>query len=453
MRTGLVCVSLLAFVGCGSDPANISPVVQNDAGADSASDVGGDSGACTPNAPPSGYSVVDKSKGTGDSDRGNNVAMAIDENGSPMIAYDADGGVGKQIWYTRWDRNCVGWTPPVLVDEAHDTTATPRGISIAYDRSTHTTGIAYVVRNGDLSSKRAYEVRYASVVPIATPAPVKSAPRDKVTKDAAPLRQAWTDTDPASPETAVIAVQGGVTWVAWEEPFSTGVTSYNEAVQWVKREGSAPWSSPVKIPTPGISNMQLGLVVDGGKHATLSYVVTNDTATTSTVTFHPLDGTAGPSTIMTGVATEGANVVLAIAGEEYVAAIYDHPAGWTTGKPSLFYAHLKGSTWNVVPLNAEKSEEWASMISIAATSDRVAIAAPIAGGSMPGMIGTPKYSLVNPKTDVATLKGPDATYFTGYLRWPGVQIDATKVTIGFGQPTNLGASDTLPPGIAYWREK
>ena len=154
MRRNAWCIGMLAglLAACGSDTTQGGQDMSGNAGgdmtvatADMAVATADMVPACGP--PPSGFSLVVPDPGK--KGVGLHTSLALDEMNDPLIAYDsiAPGGdaMASVLYFTRWGR-CEGkWLSPIMVDTVHDVIGNgDHQVTIAYDASTKTLGIAYI---------------------------------------------------------------------------------------------------------------------------------------------------------------------------------------------------------------------------------------------------------------------------------------------------------------------
>jgi hypothetical protein len=139
---------VIAQAGCSSSPAPADN--GNDSGAVVDSAVPGPDGA--PPAPdaatcamhlPAGFTNVVAS--SSDTDLGDEVSMALDENDDPMFAYLVYSSDNATLEFVRWDPCAGAFTTPMVVDSllTVDNDTGVRQVSLAYDPSTKEIGIAY----------------------------------------------------------------------------------------------------------------------------------------------------------------------------------------------------------------------------------------------------------------------------------------------------------------------
>lgn len=473
-RTALVLASLSlagllgSFVGCSSDPdttpaAPDTGTVSDTGTADTAmAEVATDSetDACAPSAPPKGFTIVDEYEGPSDSaDRGDYSTMALDDDGSPMIAYAIRGTDSVQVMFTRWDRTCGGhWTTPVVVGTPTDLASSSRGLSLAYDKTTKEVGIAYRAQVGPLTGDHHYEIHFASMK----------------------LGGAGTfaDTNIASfipdpsivPGDVALAMGAGKTYVLAATPYVMCVTSGCDAILLTERVGgttgdagtdggSGPdlpgtasgWTAFAKLPAANVVYHSISAAIDSAGQ--LGFVWAQDSASgppTSTIQFQRATG--GPVAVMSGIGTEFANGALAFDGTKPRVAMYMHKADWaTTGDNLWFSASNDGTSWSSpVVIPKDNGEEFGHYVAIAVASGKVVVAANIgagAGDTMPSF-GNPKWAT---STDLTTftVTGANRTDFVGNTNWIQLAIGADgKLQFAFSQPTP-GAM--VKPGLVYYR--
>jgi hypothetical protein len=468
----LSCAGLLgAFVGCSSDPDPAqgtadTGTVSDTATADTASEAADDSGsdACTASAPPTGFTVVDEYKGSADTaDRGDYSTMALDEDGSPMIAYAIRGTDSVQVMFTRWDRSCGGrWVTPIVVGTPTDLASSSRGLSLAYDKTTHEVGIAYRAQVGPLTGDHHYEIHFASMT-------LGGAGTFKDTTIASFIP------DPSIiPSDVSLAMGAGKTYVLAATPYVMCVTSGCDAILLTERVGStgdagtgdaggdsgsgsdlpataAGWTAFAKLPAANVVFHSISAAIDSAGQ--LGFVFAQDSSSgepTSTIRFQRASGAS--VAVMTGIGTEFANGALAFDGTKPRVAMYMHKSDWaTTGDNLWFSASNDGSSWSTpVVVPRDKGEQYGHFVAIAVSSGKVVVAANIggaAGDTMPAF-GNPKYAT---STDLATFTvgGPKRTDFVGNTNWIQLAIGADgKLQFAFSQPTP-GA--LVKPGLVYYR--
>jgi hypothetical protein len=469
-----------AFVGCSSDP-DPTPATEVDSGtvdtgtADVAIDTGSeaatDSGsdACTASAPPKGFTVVDEYKGPSDTaDRGDYSTMALDDDGSPMIAYAIRGTDSVQVMFTRWDRSCGGrWTTPVEVATPTDLASSSRGLSLAYDKTTKEVGIAYRAQVGKLTGTHHYELRFASMFLGGS--------------------EMFVDKLVASfdPETSVVpgnvslAMGAGKAFILAATPYVMCGTSGCDAILLTERttstgdagagdggadtgsadagtggstvpETSSGWSSFAKLPAGHDVDHSISAAVDSAGQLGFVWAQDDDTGPSSTIWFQRATG--APVSIMTGVGTEFANGALAFDGTKPRVAMYMHKTDWaTTGDNLWFSASNDGTSFSTpIVIPKDKGEEYGHYVAIAVGGGKVVVGANIgaaAGDTMPSF-GNPKYAT---STDLTTftVTGPKRTEFVGNTNWLQIAIGAGgELQFAFSQPTP-GA--LVKPGLVYYR--
>ena len=103
--------------------------------------------------PPAGFSTVVKAAKGKEGDFASHIAVALDGNGDPAIAYmvlRAD-DTKAHLHFVAWNRATYQWRPPVRVAVAGsiDAHLDDLGVSLARDASTGTLLIAYQTGDGD----------------------------------------------------------------------------------------------------------------------------------------------------------------------------------------------------------------------------------------------------------------------------------------------------------------
>lgn len=148
MRVLLVWLALAAGAGCGPRVRIIS-----DAGVDAGEDGGVDAGRDAGVDPPAGYSVAVEQPAATSARLGTSLAMSLDQNDQPMLAYyhEDPNGDGVQLdtrlVFTRWDGVSNKWEEPRTVEVVGSALSMypyHRQISLARDSSTGRLGIAYL---------------------------------------------------------------------------------------------------------------------------------------------------------------------------------------------------------------------------------------------------------------------------------------------------------------------
>jgi hypothetical protein len=466
-----------AFVGCSSDPeptqgtadtGTTADTATADVDVDTGSEVATDSGsdACTASAPPKGFTVVDEYKGPSDTaDRGDYSTMALDDDGSPMIAYAIRGTDSVQVMFTRWDRSCGGhWTTPVEVAAPTDLASSSRGLSLAYDKSTKEVGIAYRAQVGKLTGTYHYEIRFASMF--------LGGSEMFVDKQVASF-------DPATsvvPGNVSLAMGAGKTFILAGTPYVMCGTSGCDAILLTERTSSAGdagtgdsgtdsgsgdggstvpptssgWSSFAKLPAGHDVDHSISAAIDGAGQLGFVWAQDDDSVPSSTIWFQRASG--APVAVMTGTGTEFANGALAFDGTKPRVAMYMHKTDWaTTGDTLWFSASNDGASFSTpIVIPKDKGEQYGHFVAIAVGGGKVVVGANIgaaAGDTMPSF-GNPKYAT---STDLTTftVTGPKRTEFVGNTNWLQIAIGADgKTQFAFSQPTP-GA--LVKPGLVYYR--
>jgi len=242
----LAAAAVFAAAGCASASAGAGA----DAGGDTATPVesgpgdalatdGSDAGGCAQHLP-AGFSQVVASQtvanaSTGDSN-GRSVAMALDENDDPMVAYvDTGDGTNESIMFVRWDPCAGTFATPIKVDGDHAFGGSI-DVALAYDPSTKEVGIAYV--RGDTYNN--WADGFAEVFLATMKAPATTFTTQMLSLayvDACPGTVgpvAWSAASPA------IAMQGGKIFVAYAQSKAAG---YSAPLAWFLSSTSAG-SSP-----------------------------------------------------------------------------------------------------------------------------------------------------------------------------------------------------------------
>lgn len=146
---------LVAFACTSSNSNNNSGGATFDAGI-SPTDAGASSGDGAPapdaatcnQAPPSGTITLAAAQVASAKAYGQETALALDENGDPLVAFSS-GGSGGQLFFFRWDRCAGAFTTPVVVDAVGiaarevDENQPAREVSIARDPKSGAIAIAY----------------------------------------------------------------------------------------------------------------------------------------------------------------------------------------------------------------------------------------------------------------------------------------------------------------------
>jgi hypothetical protein len=396
------------------------------------------SDACTSAPPPSGFSVLDPGmdQGNGTADRGMHTAMALDADGSPLIAYERVVASGSEVWFTRWDPTCGGrWVKPVKVDSVPHLTDSTRGIDIAYDASNGSIGIAY---RADVTT--AYELRVATLSTGTT------------TWAVTPVIHVDKAASQGGPMAAAIAMANGTIWAAGPASFVTGLSTGDEGILWSKTTGGT-WETTHSLGAPYVLFNDVSLAVDSSGTPALAYAYADSAGTATTIAYTHLDGSSSVD-VIPGVSTD-ATVQLAFDGTKprVAAYIFLAPDWPTTGKVVWFSSSDDGTTWGT-PVNIpnDQGSVFDSYVSLAVgPAGKVAVGAGIGGGDGTATYGTPKYA-TSADLKTFTTVGPALPGFAGETMWMRSAYGSDgKLQIAFYL---INPNDTYVSGegLVYWRE-
>jgi hypothetical protein len=407
--------------------------------------------ACAPAAPPSGFTLVDPGmdKGNGTSDRGLHTALAVDSDGSPLIAYErvipGDGAADtSEVWFTRWDRSCGGrWVSPVKVDAMDHLTDSTRGVDIAYDASSGAIGIAYRAATYTLTPADSfYELRVATLAKGSTTFALSSAFGYHSSDPSAP----------AGPNSAAIAMANGTIWVAGTAGYvGTSCTSNCDGLVWSKTSADGgTWDAPTGIVVPNIVAYGVSLSVDSAGVPAIAY--SHSDSSGGALAYQRLDGTG--IDVVPGVSADSVDLTFDGTKPRLVGLMQQADFG-TTGQALWFASSDDGVTWSApVPVPNDQGDSLDQYPTIAVgPAGKIAVAAAINSSDGTRTYGTPKYSIATDLMSFAT---------TGPAMMSGQSIDYTqwmRAAYGEGGKLQIAFYLSIPTsgyvtgqGLVFWRE-
>jgi hypothetical protein len=439
-------VALAVLAACGPKPKHLPDGGGEDAGEDAGFDAGRPAGQM----PQLGYSV-----GVGASDSGvatNKIgvflAMALDQNDQPMVAYvheDPNSGGVRQadrVEFSRWNGEDEKWQAPKTIEVCGevDDAVPHRQVSLARDAVTGRLGVAYVT-----ASKA---VRLA-------------------TSDDEGVTWSLELASAANPNGHVLgdprlAMAGGTTHLAyWEAGARCAGAQCGTIVYRTRTDASAftTQTAPLTAGGEGNMTMPLALALDSAGKPGLAYFVDSSNSATVTLAFWRPGAGAATAVFDSGTQADATpSVSLAFLGDKPRLAY--HLNGTDPVVQLRYQAALDaaGTNWAApvgIPRNGTvaKPETTRYFQSIAVgPADQVAIVAAFnASLDVPQMCGGPKLARSSDGT-AFTVCSPDGGRFIGYAgTYASVARSSNnKLTIAFLYETTT--SLVLGPGVVIWRE-
>ncbi|MBI3183196.1 MAG: hypothetical protein HYZ28_13750 [Myxococcales bacterium] len=434
----------LALIACGPRPKKVYDGGEEDAG----EDAGVDGGRPAGENPPTGYSVAVEQPATVPATNrlGISVAMALDQNEQPMLAYlheDPNGdGVAQdgRVSFTRWNGVEKKWEDVRTIETVGqvDTSHPHRQVAIARDSSSGKLGIAYLKSGG--------QVRLATSDDEGANWTLETA--SGANPNARPL------TDPA------LGMAGGQTYLAYHEAQRRCAGPACGSVILRSRTGTGAFSDS-EAPLVGGAEAQLPMPIalaldSSGKPGVAYFLHSSASATVALGLWRPAGG-ATKVIDSEGVADATPSVSLAFAGT--LPRLAYHLAGSDPAAQLRFSAatDAAGTSWApavAIPRNGSVSDpegtRWYQ--AVAAQGAKVSIAANFAIATQPSQsCGGPKLARSSNGTDF-TVCSPDGGKVFGFAGlWANLRYSSGgKLTLAFLYDSK--ANPTIRPGVVIWRE-
>lgn len=444
MRSMLVVCLGLAALGCGQRSRPIPDAGDEDAGVDGGSVELRPVGVM----PPTGYSLAaaQSTQLAGSNRIGASVAMALDQNDQPVLAYvyeDPNGdGVTQdtRVEFTRWSGADGGfWEEPRLVEVVGpvDTSHPHRQVSIARDEATGELGIVYVTSAA--TANLALSNDEGATWSLETVSEAGGAVSDPV-----------------------LALRGGVAHLAYHQAAARCSSGNCGAVIYRTRTEQGALTSAQQVPllagTESNPASPISLATDGSGDPALAYFLESSSTSTRTLAFwRPGTSTAAKVADSAGQADANASVSLVFRGE--LAHLAYHLAGDPVTQLYYSVAADEAATQFVVPIgiprngavSSPETTQYYQAISLGSGS-QVAIAANFELATQAlQQCGGPKLAK---STDGAAFSvcSPDGGRFLGFAgKWVSLSRERSgKLTLAFLYEQR--ANPSIGAGIVLWRQ-
>jgi len=451
---GVLSIAPLALVACGGGDGNPLPVDDTGAPVDATSDAGGDGAKDSGAGVDSAETSVDAHDATDVGDATSDAAVeppagfatlapltdpsllvessfTVDEHGDPLVAYEELSGIAAVVRFVRWDRVAGAWTAPIEVETFgySEIGGDDRNLSIAYDASTKTVGIAYQVITARPPASHSFELHYAELGP------------------------GWSAFDLDTIETVVsaagtlhapsLAMANGQAIVA----FVSEIIIDTKTAAYVLKGTGPTWGAVQLVDTGAFvaSEHQTAAAIDASGNPAGAWVVADSTGATHVV-FCRAGGS--PVTVMDATSTSAPGLALAFEGTalRLVAFVARDPGPVI----SLWLSRsTDGTTWSTpAPAPNDGTTGWWAHVGLAFDGSG---ATTLVASSTPGTgtYGSPKIATTSDGTTFS-LSGPTPSEHDARTKYVQAGFDASKKL----QAVFVDDDPATPPakqGVVYWR--
>ncbi|MFZ5471781.1 MAG: hypothetical protein ACOZIN_20320 [Myxococcota bacterium] len=416
---------------------------------DGGSDAGTDAARPAGQMPPTGYSVVvEQPTNLGASNRiGASVAMVLDQNEQPFVAYvhedpNGDGiAIDTCVELTRWNGVDKAWEAPRTVDVVGqiDTSHPHRQVAIARDSVTGVLAVAYL----------------ASATQVNLALSDDEGENWSIETASAPGNETLND--------PVLALYGGEVHLAYHQANQRCTGAQCGAVLYRSRLASGAFSSATAVPllagTDANPAKPIAMALDADGKPGLAYFLETTASPTVTLAFwRPGTATAGKVVDSEGQVDIDGSVSLTFRGNTPHLAYHlagSDPAAQLRYSAGLDVQGLSFAAPVAIPRNgavsAPEGTRWYQSIDLDANG-RVAIVASFESATQPAQqCGGPKLARSTDGTTF-TVCSPDGGRFFGYAgKWATLYFDrANKLNLVFLYEQR--ANPQIKPGVLLWRE-
>jgi hypothetical protein len=372
---------------------------------------------------------------------GYETVFTVDENGGPIVAWaESDANGDHTIYLQHWDACGGAWGPKLKVDgvfaqstnDADETTS--RNVSVAYDHSNGTIGVAYQTWN---TTDNSYTIRYAELPKGAS---AVSAPEM--------VAQSKDQTDwlfqPA------LAMANGKAHIFFQESwvFPTGTSG----LEYTARTGGT-WSTPMTVEGSVCSHSEYppaSAAVDSAGNPAVAFLGEPDADYTEYVRYWR-PGMAAAVIVMKGTQSDEASVGFTFEGlkPRIVASVNHVPDAGTI----WYIASDDGMTWgtpSAIPNDGGSSlGAWVAIATHATAG--TAITATELGSDGTDVCGEPKISTATTPPTFTTC-GPAKTVSNGATTHGGAAFGPDgKLQMAYRQVAT-DPQTNLASGVIYYRQ-
>lgn len=411
--------------------------------------------AASDDGPPEGYSVVAPAASGGDRSVGTHVSLALDGEGSPMVAYvveDLANPGNNTLQFAAWDHAAGRWKPAVAVANVGKIDSNPamRQVSLARDASTGALGIAYQAAVS-VNEPENWVVMLAQSTDGGATWRSEGASR--------PDRQAQSNTgNPA------LALANGEIHLAYYQDWQRCVDDActNAAVWYRTRKGASGAFTDAMVPLlPGTSGNAYGptaLALDATGRPGVAYFLVPEAGSPqqglSLVFWRPGEASASKVADSNNVQSDIPSLSLAFGGSRPHIAYHLATNPEDPTEELWISSANDGRAWGA-PIRIPRDGSDITNVdqAVALTSQgQAAVAANLGAGSGDGQCGGPKLArstdLVNwttcsPDAEVGLSVGFAGRYVSLQARPNG------RLYLAF---QNINESPLLPAGVVLWRE-
>lgn len=382
---------------------------------------------------------------------GTDVALALDANDHPLLAWTHDNPAGNTmedgVFFSRWDGTAAAWTTPVLVQRTGPifSNAPLRHVAIAYDPSTRTLGIAY--GRFDLRTPPRNEIVYSTHLALSTDE------GRTFTHELVSVRQRQ-DSGGEEAYGPSLVMANGVTHLAYFQRYQRCTTNDCHATWYLRRAGVTGDFTRTLIPLPADSTSSRArtpsLAVDSTGSAAVAFLVNAPTASGSRVAYWKA-GAANAVTVFDSGSVQVDNAVAALAFDGTKPRIATTLASAAMPTVDVRVASSDdGITWTMEDVPRDGQHQTRGVLALVAGTVS-AVAAEFTSGTGMGMCGGgPKLS--KRSSGAWTTCGLDPVNvpsFAGeYLNLATTHDGRLIAAFRYSSTNNA----MLQPGIIVWRE-
>lgn len=390
-------------------------------------------------------------QGAGQAGFGNDVALALDANDHPLLAWTHDNPAGNTmddgVFFSRWDGTATAWTTPVLVHLTGPifSNAPLRHVSIAYDTSTRTLGIAY--GRFDQRTPPRNEIVYSTHLALSTDE------GRTFTHELVSVRQRQ-DSGGEEAYGPSLVMANGVTHLAYFQRYQRCTSNNCDGTWYLRRAGVTGDFTRTLIPVPADSTSSRArtpsLAVDSTGTAAVAFLVNAPTPSGSRVAYWKAGSTSTVSVFDSGT-VQVDNAVAALAFDGTKPRIATTLVSSTMPSAEVRVASSDdGITWTMEDVPRDGQHQTRGVLALVAGTVTAVAAEFTTDTGMGSCGGGPKLS--KRSSGGWTTCGLDPVKVPGFA---GEYVNLTttrdgKLIAAFSySPTNNAA---LQPGIIVWRE-